>query len=90
MIVAVLDNEGKIIAINLHNVNYELKHNEIIATEYAIVGGTFDNGYFYSPKPFSSWTKDGLGNWISPIPKPESNELYVWDEKTISWVKVEV
>ena len=90
MIVAVLDNEGKITAINLHNDNYELKNNEVVATEYAIVGGTFEGGYFYLPQPFPSWTKDGLGNWISPIPKPEHDGPYTWNEETVSWEKVEV
>lgn len=86
MIVAVLSNTNEIIAINLHNDDYQLKDNEVIANDYAFVGGTFENGYFYPIQPFLSWIKDNQGNWIAPIPKP--GDSYFWNEEIKAWVEL--
>lgn len=38
-----------------------------------------------SPKPFSSWVLDGE-NWTSPIPYPDDEQNYIWDENSTSWI----
>lgn len=37
----------------------------------ACIGGDYVDGYFYSPQPFTSWTRDGKGKWVAPIPEPD-------------------
>ena len=58
---------------------------------YAGIGFFYDQNLdaFIPPKPFSNWV---LNNetclWESPIPIPEDEKQYLWDEKSISWVEV--
>lgn len=51
----------------------------------AVIGGEYSDGYFYSLQPFPSWIKDGLGNWIAPVNKPDDGKTYVWNEETQNW-----
>lgn len=59
---------------------------------YAGIGYTYDeaNDVFYAPQPFPSWI---LNNqtwlWEAPVPYPNDDKLYRWDEDTTSWVEVE-
>lgn len=59
---------------------------------YAGIGYVYDaaNDVFYAPQPFPSWI---LNNqtwlWESPVPYPDDNKLYRWDEDTTSWIEVE-
>jgi len=59
----------------------------------AYIDGTYENGYFYPPQPFPSWSKNDQGNWVPPVPKPvrmkeenPNSEQAVWDEENIQWV----
>lgn len=57
---------------------------------YAGIGFTYDkeNDVFYAPQPFPSWTLNKLTwLWEAPIPKPDNENLYAWDESTLSWIK---
>lgn len=58
--------------------------------KYAGTGDTWhpELDAFVSPQIYPSWSLDLTGNWIPPIPKPESlnNEFYVWDEESLTWV----
>jgi hypothetical protein len=64
----------------------------IIPADYnASVGGTYDGEKFWKPQPYNSWIKnEELNEWQAPVPYPvvqdNSNDYYVWDENTISWV----
>ena len=63
----------------------------ILATDNAAIGGTYDGTKFWSPQPYPSWIKnEELNIWESPIPYPTieegSDEFYVWDENTTSWL----
>lgn len=82
--VAILNDNKVIIAINVYPDNYELGSNQILVTNPAYVGGDYVNGYFYPPQPYSSWTRD-KGNWISPVPYPNDEQRYFWNEETQSW-----
>ena len=59
---------------------------------YAGVGYTYDSikDAFIQPKPHNSWTLDeGTCSWQAPTAQPESsNEVYGWDEDTLSWVVI--
>jgi hypothetical protein len=45
---------------------------------------------FIPPKPFESWVYDAeLNKWNSPIPYPDDDKVYVWNESTQEWDEVE-
>lgn len=58
---------------------------------YAGIGYTYDatNDVFYAPQPYPSWT---LNNttwiWESPVPIPEDDKRYRWDETTKNWIEL--
>ena len=58
---------------------------------YAGIGYTYDatNDVFYAPQPYPSWT---LNNttwiWESPVPIPEDDKRYQWDETTKNWIEL--
>jgi len=52
-------------------------------------GYHYFSGYFYSPQPYPSWTRN-QGNWEAPTPMPvEEGKRFAWDENTLAWVEVE-
>lgn len=58
---------------------------------YAVIGGTYDGLKFWPPQPYPSWIKNEETNkWEAPIPYPVveegSDEYYIWDENTTSWL----
>lgn len=41
---------------------------------------------FISPKPFPSWIlNEDTCRWEAPVPYPNDDQLYVWNEDTTSW-----
>lgn len=48
-----------------------------------------DLNIFIAPKPFSSWvlknTNNGYYYWTAPVPYPNDDNSYVWNEDTVSW-----
>ena len=63
----------------------------VLATDKATINGTYDGNKFWIPQPYPSWIKnEELNEWQSPVPHPVteegSDESYVWDENTISWL----
>jgi hypothetical protein len=58
---------------------------------YAGIGYTYDESRdaFIPPKPFNSWLLDeDTCQWKAPIPYPNDDKRYTWDEETRSWVEV--
>ena len=59
---------------------------------YAGVGYTYDKtrDAFISPKPsYPSWSLDeDTCTWKAPIPKPDDDKIYDWDEDTTSWKEI--
>lgn len=58
---------------------------------YAGIGYSYDSDRdaFIPPQPFPSWTLDEQTcQWISPIPFPNNEKQYFWDESTLSWTFV--
>lgn len=58
---------------------------------FAGIGYTFDQDRdaFIPPKPFESWVLDEQTcNWEAPMPYPQDDKTYKWDEEEVSWVEV--
>ena len=64
-------------------------YNGNIRKNYAGIGYSYDSerDAFIPPKPFPSWILDEEScNWVSPIPYPEDDQQYIWNEADTSWV----
>ena len=58
---------------------------------YAGIGYTYDSGRdaFIPPNPFPSWSlNESTCLWDAPIPMPNDDKMYAWDEATTSWIEV--
>jgi hypothetical protein len=86
--VATLDENNIVIAINIYLDDYELQPNQVLVTNPAYIGGDYFEGFFYSPKPFPSWSRDNKGGWIAPVPYPNDGKIYSWDEEAGDWVAI--
>ena len=56
---------------------------------YAGIGYTYDatHDVFYAPQPYQSWTlNQTTWIWEPPIPYPNDDNEYIWDETTKTWV----
>ena len=41
---------------------------------------------FIAPQPYPSWTlNETTGDWEAPVPKPDEENFYEWNEETQSW-----
>jgi hypothetical protein len=62
-------------------------YNNNIRKRYASIGFTYDpvKDVFVAPQPFPSWVLDDNSDWQAPTPRPEDENLYYWDESTLSW-----
>jgi len=64
-------------------------YNGNIRYNYAGIGFTYDadRDAFIAPKPYESWILDeDTCQWVAPVPYPEDDVMYQWDEETIDWV----
>ena len=55
---------------------------------HAGIGFTYDSqrDAFISQKPYNSWVlNEQTCNWEAPIPKPDNENQYTWNEETQSW-----
>jgi hypothetical protein len=58
---------------------------------YAGIGHTYDRerDAFIPPQPYASWTlNEDTCLWESPIPYPNDNKAYEWNESTQEWVEI--
>lgn len=56
---------------------------------YAGVGYSYDRDRdaFIPPRPFASWVLDeSTCLWIAPVPRPDDDKVYYWDENIEEWV----
>lgn len=88
---------------NFHNLKCKRTSFNTAGNQHATGGTPFRKnyagiGYFYDeeldgfipPKPYPSWvlnTETGL--WEAPIPLPDLDNVYSWDEETGTWQLVE-
>jgi hypothetical protein len=87
---ALVDENNKVINIIIANDNFDSKQNYIEYTDKnpAHIGGDYLDGYFYSPQPFPSWSRNGLGSWQAPVPMPDK-ENCIWNEELGEWYETE-
>ena len=55
-------------------------------------GYTYDAGRdaFIAPQPYASWTlNDDTCVWDPPIPYPDDDKQYQWNEETTSWIAID-
>jgi hypothetical protein len=60
---------------------------------HAGIGYTYDEDRdaFIPPKPFKSWIlNESTCLWESPIPYPQDNNKYSWNEQNQSWDLIEI
>jgi hypothetical protein len=60
---------------------------------YAGIGYTYDveRDAFIPPKPYNSWLlNETTCFWDPPVPYPEDDKDYIWNENTTSWILIEV
>lgn len=66
-------------------------YNSNIRKNYAGIGYTYDitRDAFIPPKPFNSWVLDeDICIWNSPIPYPNDEKRYTWNEPNKTWDEV--
>ena len=82
---AIIEN-GIVVNIAIFNSDEPETLNKVTYTENnpAYIGGDYVEGYFYPPQPYPSWERD-KGNWVPPKPYPNDNNVYTWNEETLSW-----
>ena len=68
----------------------QTSYNNNIRHNYAGVGYVYDleNDAFYTPRMYASWSLDENFRWQPPIPSPDDNKVYNWDEANLKWAVV--
>jgi len=70
----------------------QTSYNGNFRKNYAGVGFIYDatRDAFIAPQPYSSWIlNEDTCRWESPIPYPDDEKVYDWNEETTNWVEVE-
>jgi hypothetical protein len=70
----------------------QTSYNGNIRKNYAGIGFTYDavRDAFIPPKPYPSWIlNEDTCNWESPVPYPEDEGIYSWNENQQQWIEVE-
>ena len=59
---------------------------------YAGLGFSWDseNDAFIAPQPYASWLLNNDYKWVAPIPMPDDDNIYAWDEENKKWKVVEL
>lgn len=69
----------------------QTSYNGNFRKNYAGIGFYYDSvrDAFIEPKPFNSWIlNENTCKWESPIPMPNDNNLYAWNEDNQTWDEV--
>lgn len=69
----------------------QTSYNSNFRKNYAGIGFTYDSvlDAFIPPKPYPSWLLNTeTCQWQAPIPYPNDNGRYIWDENTQSWIEI--
>jgi hypothetical protein len=56
---------------------------------FASIGGKYISSadVFTQPQPYPSWVLDSDYEWQAPVPKPDQDGFWYWDEATQQWVR---
>ena len=62
--------------------------NNNIRKQFAGVGYTYSetDDVFIAPQPYESWVLDENHDWQPPVPYPDGEGMFVWDEANEDWV----
>lgn len=74
------------------NANEHLNGGTAFRGNYAGIGFIYDteNDVFYAEQPYPSWLlNESTWTWNPPIPYPDDDLIYDWNEETESWDLVE-
>ena len=66
----------------------QTSYNGLFRKNYAGIGFTYDEGRdaFVPPQPFPSWSlNEDTCQWKPPIPMPNSEKFYLWNEELGKW-----
>lgn len=69
----------------------QTSYNASIRKNFAGIGYFYDElrDAFIPPQTYPSWIlNEETCNWESPLPKPDDEKFYFWDESTINWVEI--
>mgnify|MGYP003115474488 FL=1 len=70
----------------------QTSYNGNIRYNYAGLGYSWDseNDAFIAPQPYPSWSLNDNYKWEAPIPYPNDENTYSWDEDNQEWKIVEL
>ena len=69
-----------------------LDQTKSLRKNYASIGYIYDEtkDAFYAPQPYPSWIlNEQTCLWEAPVPYPNDENIYVWNEENQSWDEVE-
>lgn len=69
----------------------QTSYNANFRQRYAGIGYTYneENDVFIPPQPFPSWILSETFDWEAPVPYPQDDAEYYWDEENQTWVLME-
>ena len=73
---------------NTRDVWKQTSYNNNIRKNFAGIGYHYDQqrDAFIAPKPFNSWIlNENTCIWEAPVAKPQDDNIYRWNEQTLSW-----
>lgn len=54
------------------------------------IGWSYDNADGFRPlRPYPSWKWED-GQWTAPVPYPDDDSRYIWDEESQAWATVDL
>lgn len=70
----------------------QTSYNSTFRKNFAGVGFKYDGrkNAFIPPQPFPSWTLNSDCKWDAPVPYPDDENRYSWDEELVNWVLIPV
>ena len=77
---------------NTRDVWKQTSYNNNIRKNFAGVGYSYDQtrDAFIAPKPYASWIlNEDTCLWEAPVAMPEDDNMYTWNESTLTWDLVE-
>lgn len=65
----------------------QTSYNNNFRKKFAAINSTYDpiKDKFIDKQPYPSWYLNENDDWTAPVPRPEDNNKYLWDEQNQSW-----
>lgn len=69
----------------------QTSYNNRIRKQYAGIGFKYDADadVFITPQPFDSWLLDENYDWQPPVPMPDEEGMWKWNEEELAWENVD-